>query len=397
MAKKGPVQRKLALRGLTMAPSQVWGGVRIVPLLREQVRDDLRLAQRQYRNPFGMVKLDGGLYDPGAAYFSFIPHAMVLSWSADGTPAAAYGGRLFDAAHDFASEKKWGISLFSRMVKREEENRLRFLPLHVAMEGFLGLCFNGPDIAWSEYSRRVLSTGLSPRGEQVYFGRSISGLEDALRVFEIHEGQVGVALFVADALASVYVVPHPDDYRALHDSLLEDFYGELIYQYSHLPLPTARIETKIDTEQVASLADLRAGLRGMRREWAGHQELMTGQILTEQIDSSVVYRAGPFQMERFIGSLELEGDNHLGELIVRQDGTLEYLKTYRLSRAQVRRGYLLQQLSRNHWNLELTARSFHCNRDELVVRLNNAGFGYLLHEHVLKTAQKRLREGTASP
>jgi hypothetical protein len=208
MAKRQVQQKRLALKGLTMAPSQVWGGVRIIPLLREEVRGDLRITRRVYPNPWGVVKLDSPWREPSAAYYSFIPHALVLSWSADGSPTAAYGGRLLSEESGDADLCKWGISLLARMAKREGKNQLRFLPLHLAMEGFLSLYFNGPDIAWSEYSRRVLSTGLSPREEYSYTGRSISGLEDALRVFEIHEGQVGVALFVGDALASVYVVPH---------------------------------------------------------------------------------------------------------------------------------------------------------------------------------------------
>jgi hypothetical protein len=53
-------------------------------------------------------------------------------------------------------------------------------------------------------------------------------------VFEICDRQVGVLLFVAESLASAFVVPTPEDYRQLHTSLLEDFYGELLYQYSLL-------------------------------------------------------------------------------------------------------------------------------------------------------------------
>ena len=76
------------------------------------------------------------------------------------------------------------------------------------------------------YSRHALSHGLSPRVESGGSGRAVPGLEDALRVFEIHEGQVGVACFVNDLLACLFVVPHPDDYRHLHRTLLEDFFGE---------------------------------------------------------------------------------------------------------------------------------------------------------------------------
>ena len=120
------------------------------------------------------------------------------------------------------------------MRKRESKNQLRFLPLHLAMEGFLSMFFSGPDIAWSEYSKYAISHGLGCRYETAVEGRFISRLEDALRVFEIHPKQVGVLIFVAEALASAFVVPTPEDYRLLHASLLEDFYGELIFLYGLL-------------------------------------------------------------------------------------------------------------------------------------------------------------------
>ena len=73
--------------------------------------------------------------------------------------------------------------------------------MHLAMEGFLALQFGGPDVAWSEYSQRALSFGLSPRREMAVPGEAIRGLNDALRFFEIHDDQVGALVFTADALA----------------------------------------------------------------------------------------------------------------------------------------------------------------------------------------------------
>ncbi|MFF8376398.1 hypothetical protein ACF07V_09750 [Streptomyces sp. NPDC015661] len=35
------------------------------------------------------------------------------------------------------------------------------------------------------------------------------GLGEALRVFELHPGQCGLLLYVTDALAAAFVVPHP--------------------------------------------------------------------------------------------------------------------------------------------------------------------------------------------
>lgn len=38
----------ISLQGLEIAPSQVWGSIGIVPLLRHKVRGDLRLFRRSY-------------------------------------------------------------------------------------------------------------------------------------------------------------------------------------------------------------------------------------------------------------------------------------------------------------------------------------------------------------
>jgi DNA-binding NtrC family response regulator len=72
---------------------------------------------------------------------------------------------------------------------------------------------------------------------------------------------------------------------------------------------------------------------------------------------------------------------------VRDGGEIEYLKTYRLSDAQVRRAYLLQTLAAHGWELEETAAALGSSRDELVRRLGNAGLGYLLRPHVLDAAR----------
>jgi hypothetical protein len=385
MARRLPVLENLTFKGLTAAPSQVCGSIRLVPLLREQVRDDLRLALQRYHEDLMWV----GLGD-GSVYSAYVPHGLVLSWSDDGTPAAAFGGQLFPRDGRRVDFGPFSVRMAHRMARRTEPHRLRFLPLHLAMEGFLALQFGGPDVAWQEYSHSAIATGLSPRWEMVYPGQELDGLEEALRVFEIHEGQVGVLLYVADALASAFVTPHPDDYRLLHRTLLEDFYGELIDRYACLYRSAGDLEARIDPARVRDLADLRKELARLRSDWHDFQRTMAGGILERPVESQRVYRAGPFQLERFITSLELNRENHLGEAIVREDGTLEYLKSYHLSAAQVRRAYLLRRLATHHWNLDATAVDQRCTRDQLILRLEKAGFGYLLHEHVLKTAKKRM-------
>jgi len=364
----------IALAGLRPAPAQQWGGVRMIPLIREHVRHDLRITRR---------KLDARVatVGDGTAYCSFMPHAFVLDWTDDGHPLAAAGGQLHGpGAHP---TKPRQTALLHRLAKREDRNALRFVPLHLAMEGFLALHFGGPDVAWTEYSREALQRGLSPRSERSVAGLWIDGLAEALRVFEIHDQQVGVLVFVADALASAFVLPRPEDYRELHRSLLSDFYGELLYHYGLLHPEVGRIDLELDATRIHDLADLRAAVATGRREWHEHTLLFSHGLLARTTHWRSVYRAGPFHLRRFIGELNPEHEGHIGEAIHRDDGSLEYLKTYRLSAAQVRRAYLLQQLANHDWDLERCAEALGDRVRGLMLRLKNAGFAYLLKPHLL--------------
>lgn len=388
MGTRGLAHEALVLRGLEIAPSQVWGGVRIVPLLRKEVRQDLRLAKRSYGEDVMAVSLDGELLASGIKYVSYVPHGLVVSWSTDGTAAATFGTQLHARDGKRFGKGPLTVRIAHRMARREDKNSLRLLPLHLAMEGFLALHFGGPEVAWSEYSRRALSTGLDPRWEDSVPGSWIPGLDDALRVFEIHDRQVGVLLFVADALASAFVVPHPDDYGALHRTLLEDFYGTLLFHHG-LHAATSRMEASIDDERVSSLADLRQGLAAMRAEWASFHDEMSNGLFGKEVRSERIYRAGPFQLQRFATNLSPSEENHIGEAIVRETGELEYLKTFKLSAAQTRRAFLLSQLASQNWNLDATAVLLRHSKDELIRRLEKSGFDYLLKEHVLQAARRR--------
>lgn len=104
-----------------------------------------------------------------------------------------------------------------------------------------------------------------------------------------------------------------------------------------------------------------------------------------------MYRCGPFQLQRFSTELDVKGENHIGEAIVRADGTIEYLKTYRLSGTQARRAFLLSNLAANHWHIEATAKAMYQSEDEFVQRLEKAGFGYLLKDDILQAARRHRR------
>ncbi|MFD3452549.1 hypothetical protein ACFWVC_10225 [Streptomyces sp. NPDC058691] len=372
------------LTGLDTRPSQVWGAVRLVPLVRPAPVEDLRLHPRILGDGPSVVSVG-----PRTAYFSYIPHAFVADWTEDGTPAAAYGTHLAPGG-DATPPATTGLRFHRRMARREEKHRLRFLPLHLALEGYLALHFGGPSVAWEEWSQQALRRGLSPRVEQAYTGAEVTGLADALRVFEIHPGQCGVLLYVADALAAVFVVPHPDDYRVLHPTLVQDLYGELVHHYALLMPPVPEFRARLGDEGLDSLARLRAAAGEQERAWAGFHDTTMAAGATEQDGTwRTVYRMGPFTLARFLPEFRPKQENHIGEAITDGSGRTVYLKTFRLSESQIRRGHLLSRLAAADWHLADAAAGLGIDEAALGLRLESAGFGFLLRQDVLDAYRKR--------
>ncbi|WP_369382459.1 hypothetical protein [Streptomyces sp. cg36] len=376
----------LDLTGLATRPSQVWGAVRLVPLVREEPFEDLRLSARLYGDGEGEVEVG-----PRRTYVSYIPHGFVATWTGDGTPAAAYGTQLgADGA-----PATMGLRFHRRTARREAKDRLRFLPLHLALEGYLALHFGGPSLAWEEWSQRALRQGLSPRVEEAYAGAEVRGLADALRVFEIHPGQCGAMVYVADALAGAFVVPHPDDYRALHPTLLQDLYGELIHHYATLMRPVPDFRAAIADTRIRSLADLRAAADEQERAWAGfHDTTMASGLLDIDCTWRSVHRMGRFTLSRFLPPFRPKQENHIGEAITDDSGRVAYLKTFRLTESQVRRGHLLSTLAAHDWHLASAAPALGIDEAQLGLRLEAAGFGFLLRQDVLDRYRKQHRDRT---
>ncbi|OII70106.1 MULTISPECIES: hypothetical protein [unclassified Streptomyces] len=389
---------RIDLAGLTAGPAQVWGGIRLVPLLRERPVEGLRLHRRLYGDPgdpagsaYGVVRVD-----ERHTYTSYVPHGFVADWSGDGGGrGAAYGTRLGAQAPECVP-----VRHHHRLAKRERgadgpSRRLRFLPLHLALEGYLALHFGGPSTVWDEWSRQAVRRGLSPREEDAYAGWQVRGLAEALRVFEIHPGQCGVMVYAADALASAFAVPHPDDYRALHASLVLDLFGELVHQYAHYGAPVRDFAARIDDARgtVRTLSDLRRAARAQERAWqADHGALMAGDLLETPYAFERVQRLGSFALHRFLPPFDRSRPGqHIGELITDHKGRTAYLKTFRLSENQVRRGYLLRRLADCDWHIGRTAEALGTDYREVVARIERAGFGPLLDAHVVA---RRVR-GTA--
>ncbi|MER6095347.1 hypothetical protein ABT154_05705 [Streptomyces sp. NPDC001728] len=389
---------RIDLTGLDVRPAQVWGGVRIVPLVRDRPVPGLRLHREVYEG-WGAVELPDR-----TAYTSYIPHGFVADWSGTGSGAesAAYGTRLGDGAGTRAgthSGAPWGapecvpVRRIHRMAKRRQgERRLRFLPLHLALEGYLALHFGGPSVVWDEWSREALRHGLSPRAEAAYAGWAVPGLAEAPRVFELHPGQCGLLLYVADALAAAFVVPHPEDYRLLHPTLVEDLYGELVHQYAYYggPVPEFTARIRDGAGGIRNLADLRAAAREQERAWAvAHDGLMARDLLETSYAFERAYRAGPFDLYRFLPPFERGGrEQHIGEVITDRKGRTAYLKTFRLSEKQIRKGYLLHRLADCDWHLGRTAEALGTSYAEVVLRVRAAGLGALLDAH---RVEERLR------
>ncbi|MEV7680937.1 hypothetical protein AB0O64_20665 [Streptomyces sp. NPDC088341] len=394
---------RLDLSGLITRPAQVWGGIRLVPLVRAEPLPGLRLHRRVYEG-YGEVQVG-----PDTRYVSYIPHGFVADWSGDGGQEAAYGTQLGDGNRPAdARPDAVPVRRHHRMVKRAKAGkggkglsrtaaatRCRFLPLHLALEGFLSLHFGGPSIAWDEWSQRAIRQGLSPRAEAAYLGLGVRGLADALRVFEIHPGQCGVMVYTADSLAAAFVVPHPDDYRALHPSLVEDLYGELVHQYAYFGAPVAEFEARIrDGRHLETLAGLRAAARAQERAWSEmHEAVLARQLLSTSYSFERVYRMGSYELHRFLPPFDRSGqEQHIGELINDHKGRTAYLKTFRLSDAQIRRGHLLTRLAAHDWHLGRTAEALGATYDELVRRIRAAGFESLLNAHAI--ARRSAADGT---
>jgi hypothetical protein len=337
----------ITLQGLRFASPQVLGAVRLVPICRDQAPGDLRIARQSFdSNQPEFVQTAAR-----QTYASYIPHALIVTHSVDGEEAA-FGSRFVEAKSKGSNGR-----VLHRMVKRDKHsaNRFRMLPMHLAMEGLLAYQFGGPSICWTEYSKQAITRGLSPRWEQSVKGSWLPGLQEALALFEVHPHQVGVMIFVADALASVFVTSHPNDYFELHHSLIEDFYGALLVEYGLL-YPTTQIgETRIDASTIDSLAKLRNAVTRARDDWAAYAEFLAAGLFKRSVQFESVRHFGEFKLERFIAELDPAQECHIGERIIRTDGALEYLKTYRMSAAQVRRAHLLQKLATAEWNLEICA------------------------------------------
>ncbi|MCB9691028.1 MAG: hypothetical protein H6736_04360 [Alphaproteobacteria bacterium] len=335
---------RLTLDGLVPAPAQVWGSVRLVPLCRSEPVQDVRIAHRDYRD--GQI-LTVAKVDPRSIYTAYVPYGLVMRWSADGSPEAAVDTTVGD--RDGGAR---ALRVLNRMVLRDGPRGFRILPLHLALEGFLALAFGGPDVAWRYWSEAVLREGLSPRSERVVPGASVPGLREALAVFERHPDQCGMLVFVGDQLASATVVGHPDDYAALHDTLLLDGYGTLFAQWGWAFRDVPPLDVQL---RGTDLRAIRASLHEARASWSAFTVGLADGLFPADVTVQHVRSVGPRRLVRFATDMRPGREAHIGEALLDASDRVVYLKTFRLDRGQARRGYLLTELVRAGWNLQQLA------------------------------------------
>lgn len=373
-------QQRLSFEGLRCAPAQVCGQIRLVPLIRDEAWEGLRLGLDKRAQGYHAVGVRGG------EYFSYVPQGLVMSWAKDGAATAAWETGLAQRNDAWGRVKRCPLHVRHKQVKRVQGAReLSFLPLHLAIEGFLSQLVQGPQIAWREYSREALRFGAGAVCMESIVGAQIAELEQGLLRYEIHEGQCGVVIFVGERLATVLLVAHPQDYRAMHSSLIHDFYAPLLASQWAIEQVAPRFDA---SELDGAWEDVDGLLQAYERayaRWSGESvgvEALKDEIFGQTVPSQRVYKAGPYELTRFVTApTAYSHEAHIGESIVDAQGRLGYLRTYRLSSQQVLRLALLQLLAECDWSLsrasELAAGRYPMPLHQMLIK---NGLGYLLKE-----------------
>lgn len=370
---------RLTFEGLETRPGQVWGGVRLVPLVRDAPVEGLRM------HPGALPETD--LPKDGCWY---VPHGLTAEWTGDGSAVPAFGTalRMPTSTVDGSRRPK------AKPRFADRRTRIRFVPRRGALETYLPLAFKAPVIAWPEWSRLAYRQSMLPPPARTRSGHLIDGLADALRIFEIHPDQCGVLIYVADALAGVLITPHPDDYRTLHPILVEDSYGELIWRYAMLHASVQDFEPRIEASAVASPADLREQVAAAQRQWNDfHNDTLAAGLLAPEYHFTETYAVADFRLVRYRPTFEPGREAHVGEAILDPHGRPAFLQSFRLTETQIRRGRLLQALATHDWNLEETAHALALTAPALVALLHNSDLDWMLRRDVIDhhLAQHRRR------
>lgn len=254
---------------------------------------------------------------------------------------------------------------------------LRMLPQHLDLEGLLARHFGGPDIAHSYYDHAVFRSGLSPRFETFRQGSEFPDLGEALRLFERYPQQVGMVVYVGDGLAGATVMPHPDDYAAMHMTFLTDYFAKTLYWYGLMNNEVPKFAFAMPNRTYRSLSDIKAVFQSTYDEFVELE--LDLELLLEDRDliENSEYKMGDYELSTFLTDLAITEGQLAGERIVRSDGTLAYLKLSRLDAEQAERAQLLEVLARHEWDLHEAASSRNQSTWQLFRDFQDRGLGYL--------------------
>lgn len=189
-----------------------------------------------------------------------------------------------------------------------------------------------------------------------------------------------------DALGVVSVDHHAKDDPGMK---YEDFLGETLVQLGLLHPEAPSAWAHLDTHGAATLDDLARAVEDVRERWRTYTTTLAGALLERDVDVELVRTMGRFRLERFLPKLDLEEESHIGERIIADDGSVQYLKTFRLSTAQVRRAYLMKRLAEGEWRLETAAKRMNVPLAQLADRVIAAGLAYLFTPFALAEARKQ--------
>ena len=385
-------RRPFDFSDMIFGPSQVWGAVRLIPLLREQPIEGLRLSNRIYHNDVTVVG------QGKRNYISYIPNGIILDWN-NGSPIGAYGTQIEQQAkkaqardHNHLQIEDIKIGLQNKVLKREHSRRMRLLPLHLTLDGLLGQLSKQPSVAWSDYRPQAVG-GCAPYVRtQSISSWGISGLRGALERFEIHPMQTGVLLFIEDAFVNAFVVSHHDDYRPLHQTIIRDVFCDIFWHYGQYYTKVPAFSCQLDHEKISSLTELKNQYLHQENLWRSFRADMAGELLSKTLFVDEIYKKHGFSIERFFAAPSAETDdfhtalsqlshkeaNHIGECIRHKSGRIAYLKTYRLNNSQSQRLRVLSQLQRYNWNIHEAAEDWNITHYQFRSRMVQVGLRYML-------------------
>ena len=361
--------RAMGLSSLTAAPVQYFGEIAIVPLLRKESHDDLRLS----RNKPNDTKDS----------FALFPHGMIFSNQGERSAQVVFGTQLL----------KWDAleALRCSTLKTRDDyhvgSRPRFLPLDLSTEGFTEYHFGAPPVAWEDYASLVGAKKLLPIQEWAQVRDSTPDIDECLRSFELHQEQSGLLIFIQSELALAMVLPNHQDYRALHPSILEDLCRGMFGFYGRFPSKLVA-PTLPDEKSITSLEGLRASVKRLKAQWATSHSTFHGGVLELPLTFSAPRATGPFRYKRFSSQLLQTRENILGEAIHRDSGRLEFLMTYKLTRAETRRTYVIECFSKANWEPRAAAASMGISLEEFYDRMRHTGLNYLLEPKVINEMRR---------